>query len=166
VTTKISPHYCFGVSIKMKNNFYKVYAEGTVVSSRPPVSYTIRVNGADYEIEYSQMHAQNIGYPDSLLSGDGHSLSEGATIHLVGICRHGQEISWRPAHEEYLKCLAQSEDSLESEASKKYLQILKKGTEQGLIPKRLSDSIVLMAQGSPINALIQLKIFLGLPIKL
>ena len=150
----------------MKNNFYKVHAEGKVVSSKAPVSYTICVDGIDYEIEYSQMHAQNIEYPDNLLSADGHSLAEGATIQLVGICRHGHDISWRPAHEEYLKSISQSDDSLESEASKKYLQVLKKGTEQGMIPKRLSDSIVSMAQGSPVNALIQLKLFLGLPIKL
>lgn len=150
----------------MKNNFYKVHAEGKVLSSKVPISYTICVDGIDYEVEYSQMHASNIEYPDDILSDDGHSLVEGATIQLVGICRYGQDISWRPAHEKYLKTLVLSQDSLESEASKKYLQVLKKGTEQGMIPKRLSESIVSMAQGSPVNALIQLKLFLGLPIKL
>lgn len=155
-----------GLLKKMKNNYYKIHAEGKVVSSKAPFSYTINVNGINYEVDYSQMHAHNIGYPDNLLSNDGHSLAEGVNIQLVGICRQGQDISWRPSHEEYLKCTAQSEDAIESEASKKYLQALKKGTEQGMIPKRLSESIVSMAQGSPVKALIQLKLFLGLPIKL
>lgn len=150
----------------MKNRFYKVHTQGIVVSSIPGQSYTLRVGNTDYEVEFTQMHASNIRYPENLLADDGCSLSVGASVQLVGICRSGLDISWRPSHEDYLECIPANENEIEDEARKRYFQILKKGTEKGQIPERLCESIVSLAQGSALKALIQLKMFLGIPINL
>ncbi len=150
----------------MNRNFTKAYAKGEIIACVPRHRYTVKINGDLVDIPYAQIHSPNLAYPGELLSSDGLSLKSGAVIDLVGIEREGEPVSWRPAHESYLKTEEARVEETEAEAREVYFELLQSATERGLVSSTLSQSVRQLAQGSAISAVILLKIFLGIPVSL
>lgn len=146
--------------------FTKTYAKGEIVACVPRQHYTLKVNGGQVDIPYTLVHAPNLAYPSELFTQDGLSLKTGVEIDLVGIEREGEAVSWRPAHESYLKTEEARVEETEAEAREVYFELLQSATERGLVSSILSQSIQQLAQGSAISAAILLKVFLGIPVNL